>query len=69
MDVISYLADQIEIDEILAEPSNGGEPRLVLCSKTALAVVQAAAIIVRNDIGSTAAELLGKAFNSQNTSH
>ena len=68
-DVISYLASQVEIDEILSDATNGGEPRMVLCSKTALAVVQEAAVIVSNDIGSVAAELLSKAFNSQNTNH
>jgi hypothetical protein len=67
--VISYLASQVEIDEILASDECGGEKMLLLCSKTALAVVQSAAVIVRNDIGSSAAELLMKAFNSQNTSH
>ena len=68
-DVISYLASQVEIDEILSDATNGGEIKMVLCSKTALAVVQAAAVIIKNDIGSSAAELLMKAFNSQNTSH
>ncbi len=68
-DVISYLASQVEIDEILSNATYGGEHKMVLCSKTALAVAQAAAIIVKNDIGSSAAELLSKAFDSQNTSH
>jgi hypothetical protein len=68
-DVISYLSTQIEIDEILATTASGGETSLVLCSKTALAVVQAAAVIIQSDLGSTAAELLMKAFNSQNISH
>jgi hypothetical protein len=68
-DVINYLSTQIEIDEILATTASGGENSLVLCSKTALAVVQAAAVIIKNDLGSTAAELLMKAFNSQNISH
>src|SRR5262245_5068909 len=68
-DVISYLASQVEIDEMLASPECGGDKRMALCSRTALAVVRAASVIIKNDIGSSAAELLMKAFNSQNTSH
>lgn len=68
-EVISYLSDQVEIDKTLSFAIGlNGDGRDVLCSKTALEVVKAAAIIVHNDIGSPAAELLGKAFNSQNIS-
>lgn len=65
-EVIDFLAQQIELEAVLDEltPKIGGVDRL--CAETALAVVKAAAIIVQNDIGSTAADLLGKAFNSQN---
>lgn len=65
-DVINYLASQVEIDQILLEATGADD---VLCSKTALAVVKAASTVVQNDVGSAAAELLSKAFNSQNTNH
>lgn len=65
-EVIAFLTEQVQLEEILSDVSLAVGSIDPLCAKTALAVVRAAATIVHNDIGSTAAELLGRAFNSQN---
>ncbi len=64
-EVIRFLTEQVELEEILSNVSLpfGGTDNP--CAKIALEVVKAAATIVQNDIGSTAADLLAKAFRSQ----
>src|SRR5687767_11525555 len=66
-EVIDYLKYNVEaetfVDDAMGNPIGGLGP---LHAQTALAVVRAAALIVQNDIGSTSAELLAAAFNSQN---
>lgn len=65
-EVIKYLNEQVTLEKLMAEalPQCGSMDTMM--AETALAVVKAAAVIVQNDIGSTAADLLAQAFQSQN---
>jgi hypothetical protein len=64
-EVIKYLDEVLELERItdsLVEIPDRGTPLAL----TVIAVIKAASTIVQNDIGSEAAQLLEKAFNSQN---
>lgn len=63
-EVIRVLNDAIKLEEVVESLQPVGSIDGVAL-KVAIAVVKAASTIVQNDIGSTAAELLEKAFRSQ----
>lgn len=66
-EVIEHLKSNVELERLVAGLAGDAAGDIdPLCAKTALAVVRAALIIVKNDAGSSAAELLEAAFNSQN---
>jgi hypothetical protein len=65
-EVIRHLNEQVTLEKIMAEAMPQCGSMDVSLSEVALAVVKAAAVIVQNDIGSTAADLLAQAFQSQN---
>lgn len=69
-EVVKFVETSVELEAIIASvtppehlPIGGMD---ALLAKTTLAVIKAASTIVQSDIGSPAAELLGKAFDSQN---
>ncbi len=65
-EVIEFLTEQVKLEEILSEVALAVGSTDSLKAKIALEVVMAASTIVQNDIGSTAADLLANAFQSQN---
>lgn len=65
-EVIEFTKEMATIEAIVAEAAGGVGDVAPILAKTVLAVVRASALIVKNDVGSSAAELLTQAFNSQN---
>jgi hypothetical protein len=65
-EVIDFTKEMAEIETLMSESLKMVGDMSPLLVATVLAVVKAASTIVQNDIGSEAAQLLEKAFNSQN---
>lgn len=64
-EVIDYLKETVELETIM--DSSGVAGSATPAAKTALAVVKMAIAVIKNDLGSTAAQSLESAFNSQNS--
>lgn len=64
-EVIDFLNTSVLIESTIIEVTGECGSIDPLCAKIALQVVNAASTIVQNDIGSSAADLLSKAFQSQ----
>lgn len=65
-EVIDFVQMNVELEDVVTEASGLGRIDTKI-ARTALAVVKAAAVIVQNDLGSTAGQTLRAAFRSQCT--